>query len=342
MFDKIPEHIIDFLDGLPKPIPLIAGIFILVMLWKLCHSFIIERWRDLLFVVKDFIFKFVIKRETFRLTNVLNWKIKRDFKKGEYSYDKVKVSSIKIDEKQKANVAVFKRSAILVLRTKISKNNESENLARVTAEAVILGFLANVKKYLSSELSTAINNVEIARQLREMKDYIAEKIFITNMVKDQGAIEQHMNNLHDLSIENLYKTVFIPYLRMIDGFFSNSGKQIEKDSEDLLSWLSDYQQRLRKPFEKRFFLKTQFVYVRSQERPTSRHIMRANSEFNDLKCDIVIIMGWKPYQEDVNEISKTLTKMGYPRIKKFNGMMLENKVKTTIIIHKRDQDVVDF
>lgn len=313
---------------------------ILIILWRLTHKFILERWRDLLCVIKNFIYKYVMKKETLRLANLLNWRIRKDFKKSEFPYSKVKIKSV--DEEKTVNVSHFKKSPVLVLRQQIKGNSESENLARITSSAVIYGLLAHTRRYISPELSTALNNVEIIRQLREMKDYVAEDLFIKSMNKSDPIIETNMQKLFDLNAEGVYKNIFLPYLGIIDKHIPTNEDKAKNDSNYFFDWIADWEKRLVNALDSRHFLKTKFVYVRNPEIPIDRHIIRAITNFNDLNCNVVVIMGWEPFEKSVDEVSVSLRKMGYPLYKRFKGYCPKLNKRAFLAIHQKNKEIFVF
>ncbi len=348
--NEIYTRTLDYLEKAPPLIQIITYFllllilfFFVILLWKITHNFIRERWRDLICGAKNLLYVYVIKKESSRLTNILNRLIRKEFKRGEYSYEKIRVEPIDADkESASATVSKLKRSAVLVLREPIKKNDRSDNLTRIVSSSVIYGLLGHTRKYISPELSMAINNVEIKRQLRKIGDYRAEKLFIDNMKIKNPLIESHMEKLDNLRIEGVYKNVFVPYLSLMGGFSPPSTINTKQDSDGLLDWISDFDNRLENPFSSECFPKTKFVYVRKRGKPIRMHIHRVTEGFETLDCDIVIVMGWGEHRKNVPQISKYLKKLGYPLCKNFKGHSLKLDKKTVSAVHKKDKDRPHF
>lgn len=270
--------------------------------------------------------------ENKRLETLLNWRKTLDYEHGEFSYNSIKVEDVLKSGDEKSFVNSTKRGAILVLKQKTAEN-KSENLAKATSQAMICGFLADVRQFLSPDLITAMTNVEILEELEKMRDFEAIKLATSQLVTTPS-IEQLTNTIHDLKTEGIYQNIFVPYLIKLKSLRVKSKPRcevIQKDATNLLTWLYDYEKRRVDVFASSYFPRTSFLYVRLLSKPLRVHIQRAIHKFENQNCDVQVVSGWGEQENDVKKVSNSLTKeYGYPFIKSFRGLEKEYGTKHKI------------
>lgn len=279
------------------------------------------------------------KIEEKRIETLINWKKKTEYEKEDFATDRVKVKDVSPDKNEEAFIEASKKSLITVMVN--LKENKSENLVKAVSQWIILDYLGQIKKYISPELGNAINNVETVRMLREMRDYEAERMFISTQVVS-AKIQELMTILQILNVENLNGNLLKPYLirlEKVETKYVVNFTEIKQDCERLLIWLADYNKRLSTPFVSKYFLKTEFLYVRLPDTPLIAHIERAIEKFENHKCDVIVVSGWEKDKNDILWVSRNLVKnYNYPSVKEFNGQRahLDSTMEKRFnILHKK-------
>lgn len=264
-------------------------------------------------------YKFLLKKESKRIETLVNWKISRDKNHG-FSYKKVKIQHVNQgDEKQFA--IAFTKSVVLVLKQNI-KEDKSENLVKAVSNSIIFGFLANVRYKMSPEVSTAINNFEIASKLREIKDYNAEKMFLSQQIINPK-IQKYVSLIELIDREGLYKSFLIPCLKRLDKFPRSKDVIIKKELEAFVEWLgAEWIPRLVHSFKNsNHFPRTSFVYFKLPLTPPVAHLNRAVHNFQVEMCDIVILSAHKGFEKYLKNTSYDLkNKYDFPNIDSFWGL----------------------
>ncbi|NVM54974.1 MAG: hypothetical protein HWN66_14815 [Candidatus Helarchaeota archaeon] len=269
-----------------------------------------------------YFFKLMVDRyrgEEKRISALINWRNRRDYRQKVFGYDRVKVVRVTAVEEEGFDEEIFKKKTILVLKQAINKENKSDNLVKTVSLSIIHGYLAPVKEYIDEDLATAINNAEIEEKLRKMRAHKGRRDFISKKVTNQN-IEELTEKICNLRVENLYNNVLAPYLLQLEGRPRTDIKEIKRDILELIDWLCDYTRRLVQCTTSRFFPKTMFLYVRLPYKELYCHINRAIMNFERVGCDVLVVSGWKKDKKEVIKVSRVLAKIfKFAAIREFWG-----------------------
>ncbi len=313
--------------------------FFLLCLYRLHHKFIVEVFRRIFSLFCLFINKF--RGEERRISSIINWRNKVDYKNNEFGYAKVKINNIESRAKKQNNfdVEASKKGVTLVISKSLKKESKSENLVRTISTTIIQGYLIEIKRFLTPELSQALNNIETIKKLILIKDHLAEKIFRREMVGD-NPVQKLMDNLYEFQQEGTYE-IFILYLlstRKYKSITTSQEAQIKRDVINFIEWLSDDKdRRLTRPFSSEYFPKIQFLYVKREDVEVNAHINRAIKDFETEKCDIIILwnMNRPKVKKELIYISKSISRLGYPKFKEFKS----NFGDSVCIMHMKDKNL---
>ncbi|MCF7895882.1 MAG: hypothetical protein K9L72_02650 [Candidatus Omnitrophica bacterium] len=276
-----------------------------------------------------------------RIGSIINWRNRVDYKNNEFGYAKVKINNIESKAKKQNNfdVEASKKSVTLVISQSLKKESKSENLVRTLSTTIIQGYLIEVKRFLTPELSQALNNIETIKKLTLIKDHLAEKTFRKEMVVDDP-VQKMMDILYEFQQEGTYE-IFILYLlsvRKYKSITTSQEAQIKRDIINFVEWLSDDKdRRLTDPFSSEYFPKVQFLYVKREGVEVNAHINRAIKDFETEKCDIIILwnMSRSKVKKELRYISKSISKLGYSRFKEFKS----NFGDSVCIMHIKDNNL---
>lgn len=292
----------------------------LVLFWAI--KILLKRVFGLTFVDVYYFFKSIVDRhrgEEKRLSTLINWRNRRDYRQKEFGYSEVKVVKVTTSEEESFDEDIFKKKTVLILKQAINEENKSENLVKTLSLSIIHGYLAPVKEYISEDLATAINNTEIEEKLRKMKAHKGRKDFIGKKVSNKR-IEALAEKIYTLRMENLYSNLLVPYLLQITYKVRSEIKGIKKDILEFIDWLCDYDRRLVDPTTSKFFPKTEFLYVKLPHKELHCHIDRAITNFEKVGCKVLVVSGWKKDGKEILKVSSLLSKtLGFPSLRKFWG-----------------------
>jgi len=334
------NFIVQIWDTIPKPVQYVILLLIIISIFlginkkykfiRLIRNFLLDLYNFLKVKIYG-------RKEIKRLEILINWKYKRDYEIGEFAYDGIKVKNVFKEEEENVFVDATKKTSVLVLKQVVKEEDKSENLAKSVSQSIIYGYIGTVKHHLTGDLSMAINNIEIIEKLTSMRDYKAQKMFISKMITNEE-IKKLMDKLYEIKMEGIYKHIFIPYVLRLTQFSISKSEEIQKDVLKLLEWFCDYQKRLKEVFKSKYFPKTSFLYVRMPTKPLIAHMRRAVDNFENQDCSVQIVSGWKKDKVSINKVSKALSKTyNYPLMKEFNGKVeKKDKIEERIAkVHKK-------
>jgi len=299
----------------------IIGAILLKGIKNFCN-FIWETGRNIYFFVK---LGFSMWSEKNRLQTLINWKKNQSKNKNNYESKSVEIRNVYITDEEGAFIKAAKKGYIVVIRKKIDKDS-SKNLLQSVIYWVTVDYLAGIRKYISPELAMALIYKEIICELRDMKDYQAEKSFIEGMSTD-AKVKQYMEKIDDLHVEGIYDNIYLPYLRNMLLMNNVLPQESKKESVDLLMWLDDYNNRLLHVTKFKYFPSTSFLYVRIPNKDVGIHRTRALNKFEKESVDVLLISGWIAQKSSAAYIAHNLTyDYKYFFIKEFAGKRLRHQI----------------
>lgn len=256
-----------------------------------------------------------------RIETLINWKKNQFSSKQNYQSRKVVIKNVYNKEEESDFVDAVKKGYVVVIKKKIG-TNKSENLLNSVVHWVIVDYLANLRRYLTPELTTSLVYREIISKLGEIKDFEAQKKFIQGIIKDKK-VEELMEKLDDLETEGLLNHLYIPYLRQLKKYKITQTQKIKRESEELLYWLNDYEDRLIGYTNFKYFPRISFLYVKMLLKDESDHIRRAIEKFEKQKCEFVMVSGWIEQKNSLEYVSNLLNRnYGYFHGEIFSGQRL--------------------
>lgn len=311
-------------DSIPQPLQVVIILIIILLLFsKIKFGAYRELFRavrksiiDLKYRIAIYIFQ---RNERKRIDGLINWK--KSGNKLKYKTNAVKIKNTFNEKNEAAFIETSKKTFILVIRQKM-RDDKSENLLRAVSQWIIFDFLIDVKKYISTDLTVAMNNIEIISKLREMKDYEAERRFLEQMTTTQE-IKDLMRFLEVIKKEGVYENLYIPFLVDMKRLQPTNTEETKEDAVKLLKWFCNRKKRLKEQFKSKYFPCTQFLYVRLPFVEIHAHISRAHDDFKK-GCDLLVISGREKNNKSINKVSSGIKKQ-YPIINSFEGFLEEQE-----------------